>query len=269
MANDCYFDIYFRGKRGNVMLLCDSVATYHGTELLYAAGTDELYEAHIQGVCAWTVNYNVAYDWFGAEVAQDLNKLSARELRKLDEQCTKYSLREKSRVLQCDVMVRHWSEESGFDHFEYFTNGRSIKRRLIKYTPDNKFDWNIMEYVNHEGEYDNSISGNEFCYVSFGTNSDLEEPLLDIIKHNLTLPQDWDTNEGLITDSDRDPDKPFIDCIDYSNVFDCIAKCSNLIRFMMETDFKMTLTVVSPRADRPAQACWPPLRRSSYPARSD
>lgn len=245
MANDCYFDIYFRGKRGNVMLLCDSVATYHGTELLYAAGTDELYEAHIQGVCAWTVNYNVAYDWFGAEVAQDLNKLSASELRKLAEQCTKYSLREKSRVLQCDVMVRHWSEESGFDHFEYFTNGRSIKRRLIKYTPDNKFDWNIMEYVNHEGEYDNSISGNEFCYVSFGTNSDLEEPLLDIIKHNLTLPQDWDTNEGLITDSDRDPDKPFIDCIDYSNVFDCIAKCSNLIRFMMETDFKMTLTVVS------------------------
>lgn len=68
MANDCNFDIYFRGKRGNVMLLCDSVATYHGTELLYAAGTDDLYEAHIQGVCAWSVNYCVTDEWYGAEV---------------------------------------------------------------------------------------------------------------------------------------------------------------------------------------------------------
>lgn len=109
MANDCNFDIYFRGKRGNVMLLCDSVATYHGTELLYAAGTDDLYEAHIQGVCAWSVNYCVTDEWYGAEVAQDLNKLSAIELRKLAQQCTGYSLCAKSRVLQCDVMAHYWS----------------------------------------------------------------------------------------------------------------------------------------------------------------
>ncbi len=156
MANDCNFDIYFRGKRGNVMLLCDSVATYNGTELLYAAGTDELYEAHIQGTCAWTVNFCVTDEWYGAEVAQDLNKLSAIELRKLAQQCTGYSLRAKSRVLQCDVMVHYWSEESGFDHFEYYCKGNCIKKRKIAYDSSNLFDWETMEFIGHEGEYDES-----------------------------------------------------------------------------------------------------------------
>ena len=156
MANDCYFDIDFRGKRGNVMLLCDSVATYHGTELLYAAGTDELYEAHIQGVCAWSVNYCVTDEWYGAEVAQDLNKLSAIELRKLAQQCTGYSLCAKSRVLQCDVMAHYWSEESGFDHFEYYCKGNCIKKRKIAYDSSNLFDWETMEFIGHEGEYDES-----------------------------------------------------------------------------------------------------------------
>lgn len=235
MANDCNFDIYFRGKRGNVMLLCDSVATYNGTELLYAAGTDELYEAHIQGTCAWTVNFCVTDEWYGAEVAQDLNKLSAIELRKLAQQCTGYSLRAKSRVLQCDVMVRYWSEESGFDRFEYFTNGRSIKRRLIEYAPENEFDWNTMEYVNHEGEYDDSVKSYELAYLilEHGSNLDLGSALLEGLR--LIYPHDWDTNEGLITDSDEDPDKPFIGSINFSDANDCLAKCSTLANFIFST----------------------------------
>lgn len=226
MANDCYFDIYFRGKRGNVMLLCDSVATYHGTELLYAAGTDDLYEAHIQGVCAWTVNYYVTQEWYGAEVAQDLNKLSASELRKLAEQCTKYSLRAKSRVLQCDIMVRHWSEDSGYDHFEYFTNGRSIKRRLIEYAPENEFDWNTMEYVNHEGVYDDSVKWFELRYI-IRHISDKKAPL----PKKLFL-YDWDTNEGAVADSDENPDTLFLGPINFSNSRDCIAKFSSFASFL-------------------------------------
>ena len=244
MANDCYFDIYFRGKRGNVMLLCDSVATYHGTELLYAAGTDDLYEAHIQGVCAWSVNFRVTDEWYGAEVAQDLNKLSASELRQLAQQCTGYSLRAKSRVLQCDVMVRYWSEESGFDRFEYFANGRSIKRRLIEYAPENEFDWNTMEYVNHEGEFDDSIKSYELAYLILEHESNLD--LGSVLKElSLVYPDDWDTNEGLITDSDEDPDKPFIGSINFSDANDCLAKCSTLANFISSTSDNVSCSDVN------------------------
>ena len=139
MANFCNFDIFLRGKRGNVILVYNSFASYNGVDVLYAGGTDTYYEAHIQGSCAWSVNYNVTDQWDGAEASQDLNRLSENKLRKLGEQCTGYSLRAKSRVLQCDIMAHYWSEETGFDHFEYFSKGNLIKKRRIAFDYSNRF----------------------------------------------------------------------------------------------------------------------------------
>ena len=175
MANFCNFDIFLRGKRGNVILVYNSFASYNGVDVLYAGGTDTYYEAHIQGSCAWSVNYNVTDQWDGAEASQDLNRLSENKLRKLGEQCTGYSLRAKSRVLQCDIMAHYWSEETGFDHFEYFSKGNLIKKRRIAFDYSNRFDWKTMEYIGHEGEFDESeISEEESLIYALMLSVDMQ-----------------------------------------------------------------------------------------------
>ena len=177
MANFCHFDIYFRGKRGNVLLLCYSIATTEeGAELLYDAGTDDLYKAHIQGICAWFLDYGVTDQWDGAEVARDLNRLSEDELYQLGEQCMGYSLRAKSRVLHCDIMARSWDDGTEFDLFKYFRDGRCVKTRQVRYSKRNEFGWNTMEYVRRNKKQDKE-AGREQVGLLYASLQGGENPL--------------------------------------------------------------------------------------------
>lgn len=152
MANYCCFDILIRGRRGNAVLLCNSIAATSVGSVCHTSGTDESYEIRFRGVCEWSVHFAVSDEWDGADIDTDLNTLPERLLAEVGPNYRHYSLRAKSRVLACDVRVRQWSEESGFDHFEHFAAGKRLRLRRIDYSPDTVFDWERMEYVGHECE---------------------------------------------------------------------------------------------------------------------
>ena len=154
MANYCSFEIRIKGKRGNALLLCHSIPTMGGGSITYAKGTDDAYEMRFRGSCKWSVNFNVTDDWDGIEIDTDLNALPESMLIDLGPNFRGYSLRAKSRVLECEVQVHYWSEETEFDYFDHYVNGRRIKKRRIAYDSDNYFDWNSLEFIGHEGEID-------------------------------------------------------------------------------------------------------------------
>lgn len=154
MANYCSFEIRIKGKRGNTLLLCHSIPTMDGGSITYAKGTDDAYEVHFRGSCKWSVNFNVTDDWEGSEIDTDLNALPETIFEDIGSNFWDYSLRAKSRALECEVQAHYWSEETGFDYFDHFVNGRRIKKRRIAYTSDNYFDWSSLEFIGHEGEID-------------------------------------------------------------------------------------------------------------------
>lgn len=60
-------------------------------------------------------------------------------------------------------MVHYWSEESEFNQFDHYKNGEILKKRKIRYDYDEytEFDWDTLEFVGHEGEYDESVDGEQ------------------------------------------------------------------------------------------------------------
>lgn len=152
MANYCSFEIRIKGKRGNALLLCHSIPTMGSRSITYAKGTDDTYEVCLCGSCKWSVNFNVTDAWDGREIDMDLNVLPEAMLEDMGSNLWDYSLRAKSRVLECEVLAHYWSEETGFDHFDHFVNGKRIRKRRIAYDSDNCFDWSALEFIGHEGE---------------------------------------------------------------------------------------------------------------------
>lgn len=168
MANYCSFGIRIKGKRGNALLLCHSIPTVDGGSITYAKGTDDTYEVHLHGSCKWSVNFDVTDDWDGSEIDTDLNALPETMLENIGSTLWDYSLRAKSRVLECEVQAHYWSDETGFDHFDHYLNGRRIKKRRIAYDSDNHFDWDSLEFIGHEGEInkDETSEANSLLYAS-------------------------------------------------------------------------------------------------------
>lgn len=156
MANFCNFDIRIKGRRGNALLLAHSIATIDGGNISVRNYSGENCEINVTGACKWSVNFAVTDEWDGFDIDTDLNLLPESLIIEQGTHYQNYSLRVKSQVLQCEVLARYWSEESEFDYFDHYVNGKRIKKRRIEYTDFNRFDWTRLEYHGHEGEDEDS-----------------------------------------------------------------------------------------------------------------
>lgn len=164
MANYCDYEVRVTGtKNAGYMVYCSMPCTdYKELESVKKSGTN--YLTIFTGNCDWSVNYGVREDLS----VIDVDKLSEKQIEKSADNYWYYSLRSKSEAFNCEIMVHYWSEESGFDQFDCFKNGKVIKQRKVAFDYDsgNKFDWDKKEFVGHEGEYDESVDGesknNEF-----------------------------------------------------------------------------------------------------------
>ena len=121
----------------------------------YQEGDEASYKIVFKSYCNWSVNYGVN----DRPINIDLTILSFTEIARKASEYTKSSLQIKSKSFHCEIMVRYYDEGMGFDQFDYYKDGNIISRRKIAYKRENVFDWDKLEYIGHEKEYDEKVTG--------------------------------------------------------------------------------------------------------------
>ena len=155
MANFCDFEFRVIGKKKAVKAFYESTPYLDWKDVEYEKGTDSNYEMHFKGNCKWSINFDVEDDCDGVTV--DLSEETGVEY-------VGYSVRAKSEMFKCEVKVHYWSMESEFDQFDHYKNGECLKKRKIafdNYGEEDIFDWDTLEFIGHEGEYDESVDGEQ------------------------------------------------------------------------------------------------------------
>lgn len=167
MANYCYYDVRVKGSKKACIMVYYSMPCSDDKLIREQKETKDGYFLSFRGQCKWSVNYDVKDSMEEINV----NQMSEAQIQHKGQDYWYNSLRAKSEVLKCELMVHYWSSESGFDQFDHYKNGEVLKRRKIEigygdadeYACEgaNVFDWDKLEFVGHEGEYDESVDGEE------------------------------------------------------------------------------------------------------------
>lgn len=160
MANICDYDIHVVGSKKACLMVYESMPICDAEKDLYISrGIGNKTEYGFTGDCKWSVNFGVTDE----APKIDLDRMNEREIRDKADEFWDVSLKTKSKIFQCEIMVHYWSAESGFNQFDYYSNGKVLKQRKIEYNyeEEDEFDWDKLEFVGHEGEYDESIDGEQ------------------------------------------------------------------------------------------------------------
>lgn len=159
MANYCNYEVRVIGsKKAGLMVYesmpCMDFKDYDSEEMV---GDSCL--ICFSGNCKWSVNFGVNDHM----PKVNLESMSELDIEEKGVDYWEYSLRAKSEAFQCEIMVHYWSDESGFDQFDHYKNGEIVKQRKIAYNYEeaNVFDWDKTEFFGYEGEYDESVDGEE------------------------------------------------------------------------------------------------------------
>ena len=160
MANICEYEVHVKGTKKAALMVLNSMPAMDYLDVKTEYSESNNYVICFTGNCKWSVNYGVTDN---ADNSVSLTNMTENEIQQNANNYWNYSLRAKSEMFQCEILVHYWSEESGFDQFDHYKNGKCIKQRKIAYNYDkpNKFDWNKTEFIGHEGEFDESVDGEE------------------------------------------------------------------------------------------------------------
>lgn len=159
MANYCDYEVRVKGSKKAGLMVYESMPCMDFKDFDSEEKVGGSYLITFTGNCKWSVNYGVN-DHLSKV---NLDSMSESDIEDKGGDYWEYSLRAKSEAFQCEIMVHYWSEESGFDQFDHYKNGKVIKQRKIEYNyeEENVFDWDKTEFVGHEGEYDESVDGEQ------------------------------------------------------------------------------------------------------------
>lgn len=159
MANYCDYEVRVKGSKKAGLMVYESMPCMDFMDFYSEEKVGGSYLITFTGNCKWSVNYGVN-DHLSKV---NLDSMSESDIKDKGVDYWEYSLRAKSEAFQCEIMVHYWSEESGFDQFDHYKNGKVIKQRKIEYNyeEENVFDWDKTEFVGHEGEYDESVDGEQ------------------------------------------------------------------------------------------------------------
>ena len=185
MANYCDYEIRVKGSKNAGQMVFHSMPCMDYKDIEWEKETGGTTTLCFTGNCKWSVNYGVNDNLNPVNV----DSMSESEIEDKGMDYWEYSLRAKSEAFQCEIMVHYWSEESEFDQFDHYKNGKLLKQRKLEcnYDEQNKFDWDTLEFVGHEGEYDESVDGeqqdakffmaaNMAAQMAYGGGQDQQEP---------------------------------------------------------------------------------------------
>lgn len=205
MANSCDYEVRVKGSRKAGLMVYESMPCMDYKDFDDEERFGNSWLITFTGNCKWSVNYGVDDQLDKV----DLNSMNESDIKDEGRNYWGYSLRAKSEAFQCEIMVHYWSPESGFDQFDHYKNGKVLKQRKIKY-PCDEFDWDELEFVGHEGEYDESVDGeaqNEnLMAMLLGLNDKLhsaqEPPISKEMAEKLDKLCKWTFTEGKIAKGD-------------------------------------------------------------------
>lgn len=159
MANYCNYEVRVKGSKNACRMVYASMPFLDSNDMEWERKEGNSYHSCFTGNCKWSVNFGVNDELKKVNV----DSMSEAEIEKTGTNYSSYSLRAKSDAFRCEIMVHYWSEESGFDQFDHYKDGRVLKRRKIEFNYENQtvFDWKRLEFEGHEGEYDESVDGEQ------------------------------------------------------------------------------------------------------------
>ena len=159
MANYCDYEIRVIGSKNAGLMVYESMPCMDFKNFEWEKSSENYTTIHFTGNCKWSVNFGVTDNLNYVNV----DAMSESEIESKGIDYWDYSLRAKSEAFQCEIMVHYWSEESGFDQFDHYKNGKILKQRKIEYNYDepNEFDWDKLEFIGYEGEYDENVDGEQ------------------------------------------------------------------------------------------------------------
>ena len=164
MANFCFYQIKAIGPKKAVLLFSNILPILDYLDVDSEGGTDEKYTMELSGNCKWSVNFNCKELSFFKVNLDDFDEDSLRDGQG-NVNWIYATMRQKSEVLGLELQIRYWSDESDFDQFDHYINGKCVKQRKIAFwhedDSENEFDWETLEYVGYEGVYDQNVKGEE------------------------------------------------------------------------------------------------------------
>ena len=159
MANYCYYHIKAYGGKKAVRMLYNMMPALDEKYIVSEQESGGTHCIEFKGDCKWSINFGCEEQ---PDINLDINALSEKEIA--DEQFgadyCHLTMRRKSELLGIEIQAHYWSDESGFDQFDHYRSGECIARRKIAYDNTN-FNWDTLEFDGHEGEYDESVDGEE------------------------------------------------------------------------------------------------------------
>ena len=122
MANCCGYEIHVRGNKKAALFLFAMMPVCDSKEIIHEEGSDDEYVVWIKGDCNWGLDYNCTEK---TDVSINLNTLTEDDVRN-EEMGLDYwylTMRQKSEVLNVEILAHSWSRESEFERFEHYKKG--------------------------------------------------------------------------------------------------------------------------------------------------
>lgn len=122
MANSCGYEIHVKGTKKSALFLAAMLPTYDSKDITHEEGTDEEYIVWVEGNCKWALDYACSEK---SDVKIDLDALTLDDVQN-DELGVKYwylTMRQKSEVLNVEILAHSWSKESEFECYEHYKEG--------------------------------------------------------------------------------------------------------------------------------------------------
>lgn len=162
MANYCNYEIHVRGKKKAALMMCAVMATADSKWITHEEGTDDEYVVWFKGDCKWSLD---AYCEEKPDVTINLDEYTEEDIRDADfDEYWYLTMRQKSELLGLEILAHSWSDESEFNMFEYYNNGRKISSENVWNRPewDEEMQMVYCSYI-------------DYCLV-FGFNPSLNPP---------------------------------------------------------------------------------------------
>ena len=144
MANSCGYEIHVKGTKKAALFLAAMLPTYDSKDITHEEGTDEEYIVWVEGNCKWALDYACSEK---SDVKIDLDALTLDDVQN-DELGVKYwylTMRQKSEVLNVEILAHSWSKESEFECYEHYKEGRLLdSKKDTHYLPDELQDYDLF-----------------------------------------------------------------------------------------------------------------------------
>lgn len=148
MANYCDYEIHVKGSKKAALIVYATSKCAGKDNYIIAEERGDDYVIHFTGDCKW--NLDAYCEHFKGEI--DLEAIDENDfdtMADLDLQHT--FLRDKSRILHCEIEAHSWSDESGFDAFEHYKDGEMLRcDRINDWSGEFDYEWYKEEYPIYE-----------------------------------------------------------------------------------------------------------------------